>query len=400
MSFKRVVVLVADGLGVGAAPDASAYGDLGSNTLGNTAHAVGGLRLPQLEKLGLGCLGRFEGVAPVAHPLAVVGRLAEKSAGKDTVTGHWEIAGLVTDKAFPVFPNGFPQSLVDSFSRVAGIPGVLGNYAASGTQIIQDLGAEHVRTGKPILYTSADSVFQLAAHEKSFGLERLYKISEVAREITRPLQLGRVIARPFIGPIEGKYVRTENRRDYALEPPPNCLDWLQAAGIHTVSVGKIDDIFCHRGLLEGNHTGNNKDSLKATSDFLEKYKNERAFIFVNLVDFDMLYGHRRDPSGYAKALVDLDAYLPKLLNALGPDDLLLITGDHGCDPTYRGSDHTREYVPLVAYSPSGKGTCIGDRQSFGEIARTLVDGFGVAVPAALANQKSFLSALHPEAQSG
>ncbi|MEZ4750024.1 MAG: phosphopentomutase [Bdellovibrionota bacterium] len=400
MSFKRVVVLVADGLGVGAAPDANAYGDAGSNTLGNTAHAVGGLRLANLEKLGLGCLGEFEGLPAVAEPLAVVGRLAEKSAGKDTVTGHWEIAGLVTEKAFPVYPDGFPQSLIDAFVKAAGVPGLLGNYAASGTQIIQDLGAEHVRTGKPILYTSADSVFQLAAHEKSFGLERLYKICEVARELTKPLQLGRVIARPFIGPVEGKYARTENRRDYALEPPQNCLDWLQEAGIRTVSVGKIDDIFCHRGLTEGNHTGNNQDSLKATSSFLEKYRSEKAFIFVNLVDFDMLYGHRRDPKGFAKALVDLDAYLPKLLSELGPDDLLLLTGDHGCDPTYRGSDHTREYVPLVAYSPSGKGAPIGDRQSFGEIARTLMDGYGIALPPVLAKQKSFLSALYPEAHSG
>ncbi|MCB0406533.1 MAG: phosphopentomutase [Bdellovibrionales bacterium] len=400
MSFKRVVVLVADGLGVGAAPDANAYGDNGSNTLGNTAHAVGGLRLPQLEKLGLGCLGKFDGLPAVAHPLAVVGRLAEKSAGKDTVTGHWEIAGLVTDKAFPVYPDGFPASLVDAFVKAADLPGVLGNYAASGTQIIQDLGAEHVRTGKPILYTSADSVFQLAAHEESFGLERLYKICEVARTLTKPLQLGRVIARPFVGPVNGKYVRTEHRRDYALEPPPNCLDWLQAAGVKTVSVGKIDDIFCHRGLSEGNHTGNNHDSLRATSDFLEKYRNDKAFIFVNLVDFDMLYGHRRDPKGFAKALVELDEYLPKILSALGPQDLLLITGDHGCDPTYRGSDHTREYVPLVAYSPSGKGQLIGDRQSFGEIARTLMEGYEIPVPAVLSKQESFLKNLYPEVRLG
>jgi phosphopentomutase len=373
--FKRFICLVADGFGVGEAPDAVRYGDQGSNTLGNTARKVGGLKLPNLEKLGLGCLGHFEGIPSTPNPLALVSRLAERSAGKDTTSGHWEIAGVVTDKPFPLFENGFPTELVDEFVRAAQIPGVLGNRHASGTEIIKTLGEEHLKTGKPILYTSGDSVFQLAAHEDAFGLKRLHEICEIARKVTLPYQIGRVIARPFIGDSSFTFKRTENRRDYSLTPGTNCLDVIKKSGIEVISVGKIDDIFAHRGISYGNHTGNNPDSLKATLDFIKKTKGQKAFIFVNLVDFDMLFGHRRDPVGYAKALVHLDEFLPKLLSELTEEDCLMITSDHGCDPTFRGSDHTREFVPLIAYSPNSQGAHLADRGTFADIGATLLEAF-------------------------
>jgi phosphopentomutase len=376
--FKRFICLVADGFGVGAAPDAALYGDEGSNTLGHIAEKVGGLKLENLQKLGLGNLGSFSGIAPVAQPLALVSRLAEKSVGKDTTSGHWEIAGLVTQKAFSVFPQGFPKELVDDFVKAANLPGVLGNCHASGTEIIARLGEEHIRTGKPILYTSADSVFQIAANEDTFGLKRLYEISEIARRLTVSYQIGRVIARPFVGQDQKSFRRTENRRDYSLVPDTNCLDVLKSAGVDVVSVGKIDDIFAHRGISYGKHTGNNRDSLQATLDFIKKTRGQKAFIFVNLVDFDMLYGHRRDPIGYANALVEMDKFFPKLLQELTEEDCLLLTSDHGCDPTFRGSDHTREYVPLVAYSPGSQGGKLPDRSSFSDIGATLLEAFHIS----------------------
>lgn len=377
-SFNRFICIVADGFGVGEAPDAKSYGDVGSNTLANTASFVGGIKLPNLEKMGIGLLGDFSGIQKVSRPLGVVSRLAEKSAGKDTTSGHWELAGIVTKEAFPVFSPGFPDPLVARFCEAAKIPGVLGNIHASGTEIIKKLGEEHLKTGKPILYTSADSVFQLAAHEEVFGLDRLYEISEIARELTRPLQIGRVIARPFIGKSSLNFKRTENRRDYSLDPEKNCLDLIQDNGIQVCSVGKIDDIFAHRSITCGKHTGNNKDGLNATLDFIRKTKSEKAFVFVNLVDFDMLFGHRRDPKGYAQALVDLDTFLPRLLNELNESDCLMITSDHGCDPTFRGSDHTREFVPLLAYSPSTSGKQLADRGSFADVGATILEGFGIA----------------------
>ncbi|MFM8269636.1 MAG: phosphopentomutase [Pseudomonadota bacterium] len=376
--FKRFICLVADGFGVGEAPDAQVYGDQGSNTLGNISKKVGGLKLPNLEKLGLGCLGTFEGIRSTSSPLALVSRLAEKSAGKDTTSGHWEIAGVITDKPFPVFENGFPQELVNEFVQAAQIPGVLGNCHASGTEIIKNLGEEHVKTGKPILYTSGDSVFQVAAHEEAFGLKRLHEICEIARKITLPYQIGRVIARPFKGSSAINFKRTENRRDYSLSPGTTCLDVIKKNGIEVISVGKIDDIFAHRGISYGNHTGNNPDSLKATLDFIKKTRGQKAFIFVNLVDFDMLFGHRRDPVGYAKALVEMDEFLPKILAELTEEDCLIITSDHGCDPTFRGSDHTREFVPLVAYSPKTSGAHLADRATFSDIGATILDAFNLS----------------------
>lgn len=376
--MRRFVVLVADGLGVGHAPDAAKYGDEGANTLRHTAAFVGGLKLPNLQKLGLGNMGDFDGIAPTERPLAAVGRLAEKSAGKDTTTGHWELAGLVTHEALALFPGGFPQKLVDEFVREAGIPGVLGNKAASGTVIIDELGEEHLRTGKPILYTSGDSVFQIAADEATFGLQRLYDVCAIARRLTLPYQIGRVIARPFVGKDRATFRRTENRKDYSLTPGTTCLDLLAPKGVEICSVGKIDDIFAHRSISRKNHTGNNQDGLRATVDFLQKTKGERALIFANLVDFDMLYGHRRDPKGYAGALARLDESLPAIMKELTPEDCLIITADHGCDPTFRGTDHTREYVPLLAYQPGREGKNVGDRSSFTDVAATILEGYGIA----------------------
>jgi phosphopentomutase len=390
-SFDRIICLVADGFGVGEAPDAKLYSDEGSNTLANTAKFVGGMKLPNLEKLGLGNLGKFEGIAPVSSPLAMVSRLAEKSAGKDTTTGHWEIAGLVTEKPFALFPKGFPNELIDDFIREAQVAGVLGNKPASGTVIIEELGEEHLKTSKPIVYTSGDSVFQIAAHEEHFGLDRLYKICEVARKLTRPYQIGRVIARPFVGESSKTFQRTEHRRDYALPPPPNALDVLVKNGVSVYSVGKIDDIFNHRSITKGNHTGNNRDGLKATLDFMKQSKGEAAFIFTNLVDFDMLYGHRRDPKGYARALVEMDTFFPKLLEEMTPRDLIILTADHGCDPTFRGTDHTREYVPLVAYSPGLKGKKLSDRKSFADIAATVLEAYGINEDNQPVSGQSFLA---------
>lgn len=388
--MQRFVVLVADGLGVGEAPDAAKYSDTGANTLAHTAQAVGGLRLPNLEKLGLGNLGNFPGIIPVKNPLATVGRLAEKSEGKDTTTGHWELAGLVTQEPFQLFPNGFPQKLIDDFVRETGISGVLGNLAASGTAIIEELGEEHLSTLKPILYTSGDSVFQLAAHEEKFGLEKLLSICEVARRLTLPYHIGRVIARPFLGTQRGNFKRTENRKDYSMSPGKTCLDLLDAAGIAVCSVGKIDDIFAHRSISQKQHTGNNRDGLTATLDFLKKTRGEKALVFTNLVDFDMLYGHRRDPKGYAGALQRLDEALPQLLKELTSEDCLILTADHGCDPTFRGTDHTREFVPLISYQPGHEGRFVGDRSSFADVAASLLDGFGIEPTELPGIGKSFL----------
>ena len=376
--FKRIVILVADGFGVGEAPDARLYGDEGSNTLAHVASSVGGIKLPNLEKLGLGNLGTFEGLHPIKNPKALVARMAEKSKGKDTTTGHWELAGLVTETPFQLFPNGFPEELLKSFITEAKIPGILGNKAASGTEIIRELGEEHLRTGKVIVYTSGDSVFQIAAHEEVFGLEKLYEICEVARRLTIPYQIGRVIARPFLGLTAQQFKRTEHRRDYSIKPPPNCLDVLQNNGIKVLSVGKIDDIFAHRAITAGSHTGNNPDGLRATLDFMKKNRGEQALIFTNLVDFDQLYGHRRDPKGYAQSLVEMDSFIPNILNELTQDDCVILTADHGCDPTFRGSDHTREFVPLVAYSPRFEGQTLADRNSFADVAATILEAYQIS----------------------
>ncbi|MBN1642498.1 MAG: phosphopentomutase [Anaerolineae bacterium] len=382
-SIERVILIVLDSVGIGAMPDAAEYGeqDPHSNTLAHTAQAVGGLSLPHMGTLGLGNILPIEGVPPAARPRGAYGRMAEGSRGKDTSTGHWELAGLCSSTALPTYPQGFPQEVLDAFEAQIG-RGTLGNYAASGTVIIQDLGDEHVRTGDPIVYTSADSVFQIAAHEDVIPLTELYRICEIARALlTGEHGVGRVIARPFVGPIDGKYVRTENRRDFALPPPhPTILDRLVAAGQRVMAVGKIEDIFAHRGISASIHSTNNMAGVDATLHFMRE--SSTGLIFANLVDFDMLYGHRNDPRGYAEALEAVDARLPELLAALRPTDLLLLTADHGNDPTTTSTDHSREYVPLLAAGERVRaGTDLGTRETFADVGATIAEMLGIgAIP--------------------
>jgi phosphopentomutase len=374
---RKVAVVVCDSLGIGEAPDAAEYGDAGANTIAHTAEAVGGLALPNLGAWGIGLLAGIEGVPPADPAAGVVARMAERSAGKDTTTGHWEMMGVVLDEPFPTFPDGFPPAVIDAFSRAIG-RGVLGNLAASGTRIIEDLGAEHLASGKPIVYTSADSVFQIATHKRVVPLERLYQWSETARRLlTGPNAVGRVIARPFDGD-PGAFHRTKERRDYALPPPgPTVLEALEKAGVRTLGVGKIEDIFSGRGLVGSDHTGDNPTSLEATVRFLGA-ADAPTLVFANLVDFDMVYGHRRDVAGYGRCLEQLDARLPEVVAELGEDDWLLLTADHGCDPTAPGTDHTRELVPMVAFSPGGTaGARLPDRATFADLGATVADLFGV-----------------------
>jgi phosphopentomutase len=381
--MRRAVLIVLDSVGIGAMPDADRFGDAGSHTLRHTAEAVGGLAVPTLERLGLGLIDPpLPGVGRPAAPLAAWGKMAEASAAKDTVTGHWEIAGVLSPEGFPTFPNGFPPALVDRWVAEAGLPGVLGNVPASGTEIIARLGAEHVATGKPILYTSADSVFQVAAHERVIPLPRLYEVCEVARRLTRPLRVGRVIARPFEGE-PGRFVRTAGRHDYALEPPAGTLlDRLAAAGVPVAGVGKVRDIFDGRGVAEHHPAPHNPEALAALGVLLARPARRRELIFANLVDFDMLYGHRNDPAGYAACLREFDAALAGLLERLAADDALFLTADHGCDPTTPSTDHSREYVPLLAYRPGRAGRPLGTRATFADLGATLAEAFGATPLAA------------------
>jgi phosphopentomutase len=374
--INRVVLIVLDSLGVGALPDAAQYGDSGSNTLAHVAEAVGGLALPNLETLGLGHIGDFAGVRRMGEPDGCFGRMAELSKGKDTTTGHWEMAGLVLDQSFPTYPMGFPPDVIEAFQQAIGRK-VLGNKAASGTEIIKELGEEHLRTGFPIVYTSADSVFQIAAHEQVIPVERLYHMCREARRLLRPPhQVARVIARPFTGE-PGSFQRTEERRDFSLDPPGQMLlDLLKQAGHPVVGIGKIDDLFKGRGLTRVIHAGNNEESMDETVRILSLVP--RGLVFVNLVDFDMLYGHRNDAAGYARALESFDAWLPELLSAMRQGDLLCMTADHGNDPTMPGTDHTREYVPLLAYGPRlARGVNLGTRRTFADLGQTIADALGV-----------------------
>ena len=373
----KVVLLVCDSLGVGEAPDAGDYGDEGADTAGHAAAAVGGLELPTLGSWGLGRLTRIAGVEPVDPAAAVVGRMAERSAGKDTTTGHWEMMGVVLDQPFPTYPDGFPPEVIEAFADAIG-RGVLGNKPASGTEIIEELGSEHLETGKPIVYTSADSVFQIATHKRVVPLEQLYTWCGQARALlTGEHAVGRVIARPFDGE-PGAFTRTKERRDYALPPAgPTVLEALERAGVRTMGVGKIEDIFSRRGLTGSDHTGDNETSVDATVRFLDQAE-QPSFVFTNLVDFDMVYGHRRDAEGYARCLERLDARLPEVAAALGDDDWLFITADHGCDPTAPGTDHTREFTPLVAFSPGGtSGRHLADRATFADLGATIAELFAV-----------------------
>lgn len=369
---KRAILIVLDSAGIGALPDAAAFGDEGANTLGNIRRVRGRLALPNLYRLGLANIEGSTLPDVVTSPAGAFGRCAEHTLAKDTTCGHWEMAGLPLDKPFRTYPNGFPAELMHRFEQAIG-RGTLGNCVASGTEIIQRLGDEHVRTGFPIVYTSADSVFQIAAHEQVIPVEQLYQICETARSLlTGDNLVGRVIARPFIGS-SGAYQRTERRRDYALPPfSDTILDALDGAGFPVVGIGKIEDIFCHRGVTMVDHTRNNPDGIAATQRFIES--GEGAFIFVNLVDFDMLYGHRNDVEGYAAALEAFDRALPAMLGALRENDILMVTADHGCDPTTPGTDHTREYIPLVVAGPHVRsGVNLGTRDTFADIGATVYE---------------------------
>ena len=379
-AHSRVVVLVIDSGGVGAAPDSAQFGDASSvNTIGNAAAALGGLRLPTLARLGLGNIVHARGVEPEPNALADYGRLRERSAGKDTITGHWEMMGIVIRSAFPTYPNGFPPDVVERFEAIVGRK-VLGNKAASGTQIIEELGLEHMRTGRPILYTSADSVFQVASHEEIVPLQTLWGWCEKARAmLVPPHRVNRVIARPFVGE-PGAFVRTAGRRDFAVAPPqPSVLDALSAAGVPTCGIGKIGDIFCCQGIAAGNRTADNAEGIARTLDWLDR--NDGGFCFTNLNDFDSKYGHRRDADGYAKALLELDRRLPELLNRLRTGDRLILTADHGCDPTAPGTDHTREYAPILDYRPGKSGVALGDLDAFAQVGDRVLATFGVPAPA-------------------
>lgn len=375
-NINRVIIIVLDSVGCGDAPDAISFGDEGSNTLGNIARVVGGLNLPNLGKMGLGNLTEIEGVPPETDTIGAYGRLTEVSFGKDTTTGHWEMSGVPLFQEFPTYPNGFPPEVMDEFERRIGRK-TLGNYPASGTDIIRDLGEEHMRTGKPIVYTSGDSVFQIAAHNDIIPLDELYRQCEIAREILHGEHaVGRVIARPFIGE-PGNFTRTEDRRDFSLTPPgETLLDATKAAGLEVMAVGKIEDIFAHRGTTQVNHTGNNMAGVDATIGFINQ--KDTGLIFTNLVDFDALYGHRNNPRGYADALEAFDRRLPEILDALRLTDILFITADHGNDPTTPGTDHSRERVPLlIAGDAIRTGTNFGTRPRFGDLATTAAELIGL-----------------------
>ncbi len=381
MDRKRFLILVADSAGCGALPDARDYGDEDerSDTIGNTSRAVGGLSLPVMGRMGLGRLTAVAGVPPDPAPLAFAGRMAERSQGKDTITGHWEMMGIVLREGLALYPQGFPPEILDPWVRETGVPGVLGNKAASGTAIIEELGPEHQRTGKPIVYTSADSVFQIAAHEETVPLETLYAWCRTARRLLDPFRVARVIARPFVG-VHGQYRRTYNRKDFALAAPgPTVLETLVGSGVPVIGVGKIPDVFDRKGITEEIHTEGNADGLRRTEALLDRV--DHGLLFVNLVDFDSLYGHRNDPVGYARALEELDRGLPRILGKLRPGELAALTADHGCDPTTPSTDHSREYVPLLVHAPGRGGGSLGTRGSFADLGATVAEFFGVPSPA-------------------
>ena len=373
---KKVLLVVLDSAGVGELPDAAEFGDAGSNTIGHIIQKRG-LVTPNLDKLGLRSIEGTGFTDESIVPVGCYGKAAEKTHAKDTTCGHFEIAGYIMDKPFKVYPKGFPKRIIDEFERRIGYQ-TLGNVAASGTQIIEQLGDEHVMTGKPIVYTSADSVFQIAAHEDVIPLEELYRICKIAREMLVGDDLvGRVIARPFDSTEDGKYYRTENRRDFALPPAKDTvLNALEKAGYDVVAIGKIEDIFSKSGITQVDHTKNNHDGTEAAVKYAGSDVN--GLVFVNLVDFDMLYGHRNDPEGYGKALEEFDRQLPRILEAMGQEDMLIVTADHGCDPTTRSTDHSREYVPVLIYGKSLKQNVnLGVRETFADIAATIAEFFGL-----------------------
>ncbi|GAC1644969.1 MAG: phosphopentomutase [Ktedonobacteraceae bacterium] len=374
--IRRAILVVLDGVGAGANPDAATYGDEGASSLEHCAQAIGGLSLPHLGSIGLGNITPILGTPPRADVSGSYGRMASAAAGKDSTTGHWEMTGVVLQKPLPTYPHGFPAELVAQFEQAIGRK-VIGNIVASGTEIIQALGEEHMGTGSPILYTSADSVFQLAAHQEIIPLETLYAMCGTARGmLTGEHAVGRVIARPFIG-TPGAFKRTEHRRDFSLAPlGTTLLDLLKKAGKDVIGIGKIEDLFARRGLTQADHTETNRNGMAATLHWLER--NFEGLLFVNLVEFDMLWGHRRDSQGYAQALRDVDSWFAQVQQAMRPDDIIFFTADHGVDPTYRGTDHTRECVPLLAYGQHlHVGVNLGTRSTFADLGQTLAQVFGV-----------------------
>jgi phosphopentomutase len=385
-AFERVIWIVLDSVGIGALPDAADYGDIGRNTLGHIAESRP-LKVPNLLRLGLANIAPLKHLEPVAGPLGAYGKGVTHSPGKDTTTGHWEMAGVWLDQAFPVYPNGFPRQLISEFERQIG-RATIGNKPASGTEIIEELGEEHVRTGKPIVYTSGDSVFQIATHEEVIPIAELYRMCEIARKLLDgPHRVGRVIARPFTGPA-GNFVRTSRRHDYAVDPPkPMLLDVLEERRVPVFGIGKIHDIYNGRGVKDCVTTKNNIDGMEKLTTAVRQRQN--GLIFSNLVDFDMLYGHRKDVEGFAKSLEEFDSLLQEFLPLLKGPDLLMITADHGCDPDPRWAttDHSREYVPILAYSPQGgAGVDLGIRDTLADMGQTIAESFGGTIP----HGKSFL----------
>jgi len=384
--MNRVFLIVLDSVGIGALPDAHKYGDEGSNTLGNTAKAVGGMNLPNMDRLGLNRVLAYKGGSN-PEVIGQYGRMAEASAGKDTTTGHWEMMGIILEKAFPTYPDGFPTEILEAFEKAIGTK-TLGNKAASGTVIIDELGEEHMKTGYPIVYTSADSVFQIAAHEEIIPIERLYEMCEIARDIlVGDHAVGRVIARPFEGE-PGAFKRTTKRHDYSLKPiESTVLDRLKEKGINTFGIGKIYDIFAGEGISKSFSSGSNAEGMEVMGNLIQD-RGWQGLAFVNLVDFDMLYGHRNNPEGYAKALEEFDQWLGTIIPEVSEEELLIITADHGCDPTTESTDHSREYVPLLVYQKGMEAKNLGTRETFSDIGATIANIFKIEGPN---KGKSFLS---------
>lgn len=379
-NFQRVIVIVLDGVGAGAAPDADLYGDVGSNSLSNTASAVGGLNLPNLEALGFGRITSMKGVSPLDPAKGSFGRLTPRSAGKDSVTGHWELMGIYLEEPFPVFPDGFPPFVIQKFKELTGLD-VLANKPASGTVVIQEYGEEHMRSGKPIVYTSADSVFQIAAHEDVTPIKKLYELCEISRKmLVGEYGVGRVIARPFIGERAGEFKRTSRRHDYPRFPDTDTImDKLISSGFEVYATGKIDDLFGHRGISKTNHTTNNHDTILATINFLKE--DFKGLLFANLIEFDQIYGHRNDPRGYADALEAFDGFIPEIKQNLKPDDIVMIVSDHGVDPTTTSTDHSREFSPLLIFGGKVKlNVDLGVRESYADVGATIAEIFSLQPP--------------------
>ncbi|MDE5779921.1 MAG: phosphopentomutase [Lachnospiraceae bacterium] len=375
--IRRVIWIILDSVGAGAMPDADRFGDKGANTLVHVWEKNGGLNIPNLVKMGIGNISGVTEIPKEKNPLACYGRLSEMSNGKDTTIGHWEMTGIYSPNKFPTYPQGFPQNIIDDFIKKAGVPGILGNCTASGTEIIKELGVQHISTAKPIVYTSADSVFQIACHEEVYPPEKLYEICQIAREILcGEHAVARVIARPFAGE-DGSFYRTSNRRDFSLKPGENnLLVKMKEKGMEVIAVGKIEDIFAGSGITEAVHTKDNMDGVDKTLEYMKK--KEGGLIFTNLVEFDSTWGHRRDYKGYGKGLEDFDMRLEEIISSMKRDDLLIINADHGCDPTFKGTDHTREYIPVLMYGKSIKsGVDIGTGSSFADIGQTIADIFGI-----------------------